>query len=337
MTTSKEDNNKQAIIYLSLNEEQLLAEQVQKHPILYNKYTKGHLRDKDELKNEAWADVADNLHYVTDATQAQKLFFVLKKKFLRKRREVKDAYRGGSQTTIAKAEKAYRQYEFLHWLSEYLQERETRRCNTTSFSNSWSNGADKKDTISDHDEGSLYGHDMDEIPTMVPKRSLATPSSEISTNSVMIDTKIGDSLDSFKSSTQTSTSQQKHGSISPTGSYKYFQMSEIREGTQRSVKNTAPIDAVKFRSQADTTRPELLGGPSSTSGAPQKIHSPGNKRKLDSPQQDKDEIFCKGLVLDLKELPLYERLHAKQEMRNVLFKYQIAVMEKQQNQEEDQR
>lgn len=49
-----------------------------------------------------------------------------------------------------------------------------------------------------------------------------------------------------------------------------------------------------------------------------------NKKELDS-----EDVFCQGLAMDLKQLPMYERCMAKNEMRNVLYKYQIAHMERQ--------
>lgn len=48
------------------------------------------------------------------------------------------------------------------------------------------------------------------------------------------------------------------------------------------------------------------------------------KKELES-----EDVFCQALALDLKQLPLYERCMAKQELRNVLYKHQMAIMERQ--------
>ena len=45
---------------------------------------------------------------------------------------------------------------------------------------------------------------------------------------------------------------------------------------------------------------------------------------------DGEDIFCQALALDLKQLPFYERCMAKNELRNVIFKYQMTMMEKHQ-------
>lgn len=58
---------------------------------------------------------------------AQSLFGNLKKKYLRKRKEVKDANKSGTSTgVVARAEKVSHPYLFLSWLDEYVQMREGR-------------------------------------------------------------------------------------------------------------------------------------------------------------------------------------------------------------------
>jgi hypothetical protein len=49
-----------------------------------------------------------------------------------------------------------------------------------------------------------------------------------------------------------------------------------------------------------------------------------SKKELES-----EDVFCQALALDLKQLPLYERCMAKQELRNILYKHQMAIMERQ--------
>ena len=51
----------------------------------------------------------------------------MKKKYLRKKKDVKDATRSGTSTDVVnKAEKALRTYEFLGWLDDFVQSREGR-------------------------------------------------------------------------------------------------------------------------------------------------------------------------------------------------------------------
>ena len=55
----------------------------------------------------------------------------------------------------------------------------------------------------------------------------------------------------------------------------------------------------------------------------------GNRTKenLKKKELDIEGVFCQALAFDLKQLPYYERCMAKHEMRNVLYKHQMSVME----------
>ena len=56
------------------------------------------------------------------------------------------------------------------------------------------------------------------------------------------------------------------------------------------------------------------------------------KRKtVNSIEETKEDLFCKAISADLKDLPPYERCIAKNEIRNIMFKFQMSVMTKQQN------
>ena len=46
-------------------------------------------------------------------------------------------------------------------------------------------------------------------------------------------------------------------------------------------------------------------------------------------QPDGEELFAQALALDLKQLPQYERCIAKGELRGIIMKHQMAVLEKQ--------
>ena len=61
-----------------------------------------------------------------------------------------------------------------------------------------------------------------------------------------------------------------------------------------------------------------------------------NKRKADEDtikEESNEDLFCKSLAADLKELPPYEKCIAKNEIRNIFCKYQMSAMNKQQNQQ----
>ena len=65
--------------------------------------------------------------YCFIGSKAQYLFLNLKKKYLRKRKELKDSNKSGtSADAVTKAEKAFRLHAFLSWLDEFTQVREGR-------------------------------------------------------------------------------------------------------------------------------------------------------------------------------------------------------------------
>lgn len=55
------------------------------------------------------------------------------------------------------------------------------------------------------------------------------------------------------------------------------------------------------------------------------------QEKREDPKKglDSEDVFCQALALDLKQLPMYERCIAKHELRNVVYKHQMACMERQ--------
>ena len=59
--------------------------------------------------------------------KAQTLFTTLKKKYARKKKELKASDRSGTSTeAVAKAQKAFQPYEFLNWLDGFMQTRQGR-------------------------------------------------------------------------------------------------------------------------------------------------------------------------------------------------------------------
>ena len=59
--------------------------------------------------------------------KAPSLFTTLKKKYQRKKKDLKDSNRSGSSSDVAsKAQKAFQTYIFLSWLDDFLQIRQGR-------------------------------------------------------------------------------------------------------------------------------------------------------------------------------------------------------------------
>ena len=55
-----------------------------------------------------------------------------------------------------------------------------------------------------------------------------------------------------------------------------------------------------------------------------------SRKKRKTEDENKEELYCRSLVAELKDLPPFERLNAKKEIRDVVHKYQMTVMYKQQ-------
>ena len=111
---------------------------------------------------------------------------------------------------------------------------------------------------------------------------------------------------------------------------------EEEEGVNAETNKTENL-VVNYRTSAKKTRPELKGASrqallddmefSLLKSLNDRIW---NKRKPDDAEvNDPDEIFCKSLAVDLKELPPYEKCMAKNEMRMVLYKYQMSLLSRQ--------
>ena len=54
-----------------------------------------------------------------------------------------------------------------------------------------------------------------------------------------------------------------------------------------------------------------------------------SRKKRKTEEENVEDLFCKSLAADLKEMPLYERLNAKNEIRGIVFKYQMSVLARQ--------
>ena len=193
----------------------------------------------------------------------------MKKKYLRKKKDVKDATRSGTSTDVVnKAEKALRTYEFLGWLDDFVQSRE---------------GRSNLPMMEQDDEETNFDAEDVTIETAED----AIEESQSNSESIEIET-----TEKVKSS----------GKMAPKSLKK-------RPGIKGAAKENL-LEEMEF-SLISKINDRLSG-----------------KRKAAENDDDNEDIFCKSLALDLKELPLYERCIAKQEMRNVIFKHQMSVMNK---------
>jgi len=79
------------------------------------------------LKRFANAQFYANLYDFSTGKRAMECFNNLKKKFMRKKKDFRDVNRSGTSTkAVEKAEKALRQYQFMEWLSTFIQPRDGR-------------------------------------------------------------------------------------------------------------------------------------------------------------------------------------------------------------------
>ena len=56
-----------------------------------------------------------------------------------------------------------------------------------------------------------------------------------------------------------------------------------------------------------------------------------SRKKKKAKEANAEDLFCKFLAADLKEMPLYERLNAKNEIKGIAFRYQMSLLARQQS------
>ena len=54
-----------------------------------------------------------------------------------------------------------------------------------------------------------------------------------------------------------------------------------------------------------------------------------SRKKGKAEKENTEDLFCKSLAADLKEMPLYEKLSVKNEIRGIVFKYQMSLLVRQ--------
>ena len=54
-----------------------------------------------------------------------------------------------------------------------------------------------------------------------------------------------------------------------------------------------------------------------------------SRKKKKAEEENAEDSFCKSLAAELKQMPLYERLNTKNEIRGIVFKYQMSLLARQ--------
>ena len=100
--------------------DEMLSEAIRKYPVIYDKGKKGH-KNKNMVDN-AWKKVIEECG-IEDVASAQRLFVNLKKRFNKRRRDLKK--KGPSGTGSADLSEA-KEMEYLTWLEPYVILRATK-------------------------------------------------------------------------------------------------------------------------------------------------------------------------------------------------------------------
>ena len=195
------------------------------------------------------------------------MFITLKKKYQRKKRDLEKSSGAGTSTeSVAKAQKAFSQYEFMHWLDDFFSTRQGK-----------SKLPLRDQFKEDENTQSLHNEENLEIPPDV------TPTS--------IEEEREDTEPDFTPNT---------------------------EKASKCAWKTVQKSGNKWQSTKRARRNKLLDDTECS------LTDSRKKRKTD--EENADNLFCKSLAADLKEMPLYERLNAKNEIRSIVFKYQMSVL-----------
>ena len=197
------------------------------------------------------------------------MFTTLKKKYQRKKRDLEKSSAAGMSTeSLAKAQKAFSQYEFMHWLDDFFSTRQGKSKLPPRYQ-----FKENEDTQSLHNEENL------EIPPDI------TPTSE------SIEEEREDTESDFTSNTEKASKR----------AWKIVQKSGNKWQGIKGTRRNKLLDDTEFC-----------------------LTDSRKKRKTD--EENAEDLFCKSLAADLKEMPLYERLNAKNEIRGIVFKYQMSVL-----------
>ena len=242
----------------------------------------------------------------------------LKKKYLRKKRDLKEANRSGTScSALAKAEKAFKQYEFLIWLDEFVQLREGRsklkvevdknNGKTSKIQEKLREDDERENDLSEQSEGESEQGDEDasmEYNELLMVEENQDKSFEVEEQTLQVEPP---KKKSFQKETQASV--KKNINTPNLASKKENKIKKSIQGTAR-----------------ETLLEELeLSLISKISTRSREREKKNNNKKS---QLDNEDAFCHALAMDLKQLPYFERCMAKNELRNVIYKHQMASMER---------
>lgn len=51
-----------------------------------------------------------------------------------------------------------------------------------------------------------------------------------------------------------------------------------------------------------------------------------SRKKGKAEEENTEDLFCKSLAVDVKKMPLYEKLSVKNEIRGIALKYQMSLL-----------
>lgn len=195
------------------------------------------------------------------------MFQTLKRKYQRKKRDLKETNKSGTSTEIvSKAEKAFRPYAFLNWLDDFFATRQGK----TNLPSTQLNLEDEDEECEEEEDNEDFAEGNTPLCT------------------------------------EASTSVRKPRSDAK----KQKQRSEIKGSARENL-----LDDMEFSLIKD-------------------LHEKVSKKRKADDQETAEDLFCKLLAADLKELPTYERFIARNEIRGIMFKLQMSALRNQQNQQQ---
>ena len=213
--------------------------------------------------------------------RAQSCFNNLKKKFMRKKKEFRDANRSDTSTNaLEKAEKALQQCRFMEWMSSFIQPRDGRT-NIKVSDNKNNTSEPGKDEL-EKDKDDEEGMSLDEE----------------------------DTLDNWEQPNQSFSQRKEDEEVC------VEDKSPEPDGPSKSKNGKAPIKGAAKDTLLEEMEFSMLSKTNSRMNECDKRQQ--NKGKVEKKELDSEYVFCQALAFDLKQLPYYKRCMAKPEMRNVL-------------------
>ena len=203
--------------------------------------------------------------------RAQSCFNNLKKKFMRKKKEFRDANRSDTSTNaLEKAEKALQQYRFMEWMSSFIQPRDGRT-NIKVSDNKNNTSEPGKDEL-EKDKDDEEGMSLDEE----------------------------DTLDNWEQPNQLFSQRKEDEEVC------VEDKSVEPDGPSKSKKGKAPIKGTAKDILLEEMEFSMLSRINSRMNECDKRQQ--NKGKVEKKELDSEYVFCQALAFDLKQLPYYKRL-----------------------------